>query len=72
MAADKLNNARGIATDLQTSGEKVRERFNADRDSILWYYTRLLKILNDRGVTPLLFNPLGCAIKMMEGSGDGK
>jgi len=71
-AADKLNNARAIATDLQTSGEKVWERFNADRDSILWYYNTMLKILTGRDVTPLLFNPLRSAIRIMDGYGDGK
>jgi len=71
-AADKLNNARAIATDLQTVGAKVWERFNTDRDSILWYYNTMLKILTDRGVTPLLLNPLASAIKIMEGPGDSK
>ena len=65
-AADKLNNARALVSDLQTSGEKVRERFNADRDSILLYYNTMLKVLTDPGVTPLFLNPLGSAIKIME------
>jgi (p)ppGpp synthase/HD superfamily hydrolase len=71
-AADKLNNARAIATDLQTVGAKVWERFNTDRESILWYYNTMLKILTDRGVTPLLLNPLASAITIMEGPGESK
>ena len=71
-AADKLNNARAIATDLQTVGEKVWERFNTDRESILWYYNTMLKILSDRGVTPILLNPLASAIKIMEGTGESQ
>ena len=66
-AADKLNNARAIATDLQTVGAEVWERFNADRESILWYYHQMWSILKDRGVSPILINPLASAVQIMEG-----
>ena len=67
-AADKLHNARAIATDLQTVGAKVWDRFNADPESILWYYNQMLTILTERGVTPNLLNPLASAIQIMEAS----
>ena len=67
-AADKLHNARAIATDLQTVGVKVWDRFNADPESILWYYNQMLTILTERGVTPNLLNPLASAIQIMEAS----
>ena len=65
-AADKLHNARAIATDLQTSGSIVWERFSADPVTILGYYNEILKILQDRGVASLLLNPLASMIKFME------
>ena len=67
-AADKLHNARAIATDLQTVGVKVWDRFNADPESILSYYDQMLTILTDRGVTPALLNPLASAIQIMKAS----
>ncbi len=36
--ADKLHNARAILADVRALGDGVFERFNADRDGILWYY----------------------------------
>ena len=41
-AADKLHNARSILMDLRTHGDAVWDRFNAERDDILWYYRELL------------------------------
>jgi (p)ppGpp synthase/HD superfamily hydrolase len=65
-AADKTHNARAIATDIQHIGEKVWERFNSDSSSILWYYNSMLTVLEERGVTPSLLNPLKTAISIME------
>ena len=67
-AADKLHNARAIATDLQTVGVKVWDRFNADPESIVWYYNQMLTILTEGGVTPKLLNPLASAIELIETS----
>ncbi len=39
--ADKLHNARAISMDLHTHGEKLWERFNAERVQQLWYYDAL-------------------------------
>lgn len=41
--ADKLHNSRAILADYRTVGEKVWDRFNADRDDVLWYYRELAK-----------------------------
>ena len=64
-AADKLHNARAIATDLQISGAEIWSRFNASPDQIIWYYEEMLKVLELKRVTPVLIKPLENAIKVM-------
>jgi (p)ppGpp synthase/HD superfamily hydrolase len=65
-AADKTHNGRAIATDLQTIGEQVWDRFNASRDDIIWYYSTFYSALEERGVTKALLNPLLTAIEIMK------
>jgi (p)ppGpp synthase/HD superfamily hydrolase len=65
-AADKLHNARAIATDLQSSGEVVWKRFNADQASIILYYESMLSLLHDK-VPRTLINSLTSAIAIMKG-----
>jgi len=67
-AADKTHNARAIATDIQSIGNLVWKRFNADQEQILWYYNSVYAVLADGGVTPALLNPLQTAIGIMEKS----
>lgn len=67
-AADKTHNARAIATDIQSIGNKVWERFNSDQEQIIWYYNSIYQVLADGGVTPALLNPLRAAIGVMESS----
>ena len=67
-AADKSHNARAIATDIQSIGNLVWKRFNADQEQILWYYNSVYAVLSDGGVTPALLNPLLTAIGIMEKS----
>lgn len=64
-AADKLHNARAIATDLQNSGEVVWERFNASRDDILWYYDEMIAVLREKNVSDSLVTPLVSAVGVM-------
>lgn len=64
-AADKLHNARAIATDLETDGASVWKRFNASSSEIIWYYTTSLKAFEDRKVTPKILKPLSKAISIM-------
>ena len=45
--ADKLSNMRSIYADLEDIGEKVWERFNADKKSIQWYYENILKAIHE-------------------------
>ena len=61
-AADKLHNARAIATDLGINGAKLWERFSLDQDSIIWYYESIFEILENRGVTRKLLDPLATAM----------
>ena len=42
--ADKLHNARCILADFRTVGDRVWDRFNADRDDIFWYYRSLVHV----------------------------
>ncbi|CAN2189422.1 HD domain containing protein [Candidatus Nanopelagicaceae bacterium] len=65
-AADKTHNGRAIATDLQTIGDEVWDRFNASRDDIIWYYSTFYSELEKRGVTKALLNPLLTAIEIMK------
>lgn len=39
--ADKLHNMRTIVVDYRAVGEILWDRFNADRDEVLWYYRSL-------------------------------
>jgi (p)ppGpp synthase/HD superfamily hydrolase len=45
-AADKLHNARSILADVRDHGPEVWEKFNADVDDELWYYTELVRVLS--------------------------
>ena len=78
-AADKAHNGRAIATDLQSIGDEVWDRFNAwdidefgqriagsCKSNVIWYYTEFYKKLHKREVTPALLNPLLTAIEIMK------
>ena len=45
--ADKLSNIRSIYADLKTIGEKVWDRFNADKTNIKRYYEGILAAISD-------------------------
>lgn len=64
-AADKAHNARSIATDLQNQGPSLWDRFNANRDDIIWYYESVYAVLSQRQVTSSLLTPLRNAIDVM-------
>ena len=42
--ADKLANGQAIVNDLHHVGAVVWDRFNADRDDVIWYYTSALAV----------------------------
>ena len=46
--ADKLHNARAIATDLMITGPSTWDRFNASAEEILWYYQAVVEIAIQR------------------------
>jgi GTP pyrophosphokinase len=48
-AADKLHNARAILADYRAMGERLWDRFTADRNGVLWYYRTLVEIFTRRG-----------------------
>ena len=65
-AADKAHNARSIATDLQNQGPSLWNRFNADRENIIWYYESVYTVLQAKGVSVALLTPLRSAIDVMQ------
>jgi len=69
-AADKLHNARAIATDLLCTGPDLWKRFNieATPQLIIGYYDQMLEILGDGGVRDELLKPLHGAIQIMKSS----
>lgn len=64
-AADKAHNARSIATDLQNQGPSLWDRFNAQRDDIIWYYESVYAVLHKREVSATLLTPLRNVIDVM-------
>jgi (p)ppGpp synthase/HD superfamily hydrolase len=51
--ADKLHNARAIASDGLTHGAAVFDRFSAGRVGVLWYYAALSELFTHRLPGPL-------------------
>ena len=64
-AADKAHNARSIATDLQNQGPSLWDRFNANREDIIWYYESVYAVLKEKLVSKALLTPLRNAIDVM-------
>ena len=64
-AADKALNARSIATDLQNQGPSLWDRFNANREDIIWYYESVYAVLKEKLVSKALLTPLRNAIDVM-------
>ena len=71
-AADKLHNARSIATDFLNQGDDLWARFNGSQKQILWYYESMYFLLCRRNLTPTLLTPLREAIKLIGGKVDLK
>jgi len=46
--ADKVHNLGCIARDFREHGDELWGRFNADRDGVVWYYGKLLKVYDER------------------------
>jgi len=63
--ADKLHNARAIATDLMITGPSTWDRFNAPPGDILWYYESIADIATKRKANPFLRVNLSEAISNM-------
>ena len=67
-AADKAHNARSIATNLQNQGPSLWNRFNANRDDIIWYYESVYSVLHKRKVDAALLTSIRNAIDVMRES----
>jgi hypothetical protein len=66
-AADKLHNARSIATDFLNQGDDLWDRFTGSKEQILWYYESMYFLLTTRQVSQTLMTPLREAIQSMGG-----
>ena len=60
--ADKVHNARSIATDQDRFGEKVWDRFTSTSEESRWYYTSLRDIYKERISDSYLINELEIAL----------
>ena len=67
-AADKLHNARAIATDYLNIGEEIWTRFNADAEGVRWYYQEIFNVLNQHDVPEQLLRPLEVALNIIQGN----
>ncbi len=65
--ADKLHNARAIATDLMITGPSTWDRFNASPPEIFWYYESILAIGKEREAATFLTVNLADAVSDMAG-----
>lgn len=64
-AADKLHNARAIASDLRALGPGVFERFAGGREGTLWYYRSLALFFAQGAVPRRLADELASAVSEM-------
>lgn len=60
--ADKVHNARSIATDQDRFGEKLWDRFSSTSEESRWYYTSLRDIYKERISDSYLIKELDIAI----------
>jgi (p)ppGpp synthase/HD superfamily hydrolase len=60
--ADKVHNARALATDVAVHGRGFLSRFHAPPDRLLWYYRANLELVRARHVTQALVVPLEQAV----------
>jgi (p)ppGpp synthase/HD superfamily hydrolase len=51
--ADKVHNVRTIVLDYRELGDPLWDRFNAQRDEVLWYYRSLAEVFGRRCPGPL-------------------
>jgi (p)ppGpp synthase/HD superfamily hydrolase len=64
--ADKVHNARAIAMDLQIVGDAVWDRFKANKEQIIWYYSEIEKTVEQRAVNPYLEHALASALSALK------
>ena len=65
--ADKVHNARALATDVAVHGRGFLDRFHAPPDRLLWYYRSNLELVRARNVSAALVVPLGVAVDALSG-----
>jgi len=56
--ADKLHNLRSILTDYQQAGDRVWDRFHADKKGTLWFYQSMVETLRPFGHGVAIFQEL--------------
>ena len=70
VAADKLYNLRSMIRDHRQIGDRLWERFTANKDSTLWYYRELLKALARGWNHPILEELSEALDKLTEQAGE--
>lgn len=64
--ADKLYNARAILRDYRRVGDRVFERFNAEREETLWYYRSLARVFVESELDSWLVDELRRTVNDLE------
>jgi (p)ppGpp synthase/HD superfamily hydrolase len=65
VAADKLHNARSLLRDYRRHGNSIWTHFKSGRDKTLWYYGRVVEILERSDDLPIVAE-LGRAVAELE------
>jgi (p)ppGpp synthase/HD superfamily hydrolase len=65
VAADKLDNARGLLQEYRARGETLWGHFHGGREGTLWYYRAAVDELQRSGTTPLA-DELARAVRQLE------
>lgn len=74
-AADKLDNVRALNRNFEQAGNSIFARWQGGREARLWYYRRVLEVLEGTGKAGPLVAELGREVRRMEqliGSPDGE
>ena len=69
--ADKLHNAASILSEYRKVGEKVWDRFNADKSETLWFYSAMVDALRGAGEDRPILKELEATVKDLQSLAEG-
>jgi (p)ppGpp synthase/HD superfamily hydrolase len=64
--ADKVHNARSILRDHREIGERIWDRFSAEKDQTLWYYRELGRAYREAGAQGFLIDEFERTVRELE------